>query len=148
MRMADTRVQKNRGAIEDDVLVRRRNGEFCELSSLTGQHAVIVIGESVHDLGALFELSGPPGDGSALIVGIQRLEPGAAGERVEVVFDDAHAAPQLLESPSIPVAYVVRGLTPLGPAAVGARAIELLLQGLSARRLPRHSGAISLDDLT
>lgn len=129
-----------------DVLVRRRNGERCVLSALTGSRAVIIIGESPADLGDRFEMPVRQDDDVALLVGIHRLEPDAA-PAIEIVFDDAHATPQLMESPSIPIAYVVSGVTPLGPAAVGPEEIESLLD-MEARRARRPSGAIELGDLT
>jgi hypothetical protein len=114
---------------------------------LTGSRAVIIIGESLADLGNRFEVPVHEDDDVALLVGIHRLKPDGAGPAVEIVFDDAHATPQLLESPSIPIAYVVSGVTPLGPAAVGPEEIESLLD-IEAHRTRRPSGAIDLGDLT
>ena len=108
---------------------------------------MLIIGETLADLGDSF---GPPaGDGvhAALVVGIHRLAPEEHAFS-EVVFDDARITPQLLETPSIPVAYLVRGVTPLGPAAVGAAEIESLLQRLGATRPRRGTGAMDLGDLT
>ncbi len=131
-----------------DVLVRRHNGERCVLSSLTGSRAVIIIGETLRDLGRGFEDAGSNEDDLALLIGIHRLEPHSCEPNAEVVFDDAHAMPGFLESPSVPVAYVVRGVTPIGPAAVGAKQIESLLQDVGAPRHRRQSGAIQLGDIT
>jgi hypothetical protein len=145
--MASIFEQVPSGTERDDVLVRRRNGERCVLSSLTGTRAVIIIGETLHDLGDRFDGPTADGEGPALLVGIHRLEPDGRAPSVEVVFDDAHATPQLLESPTMPVAYVVRGVTPIGPAVVGVKEIKSLLD-VAAQRARRPSGAIDLGDIT
>jgi hypothetical protein len=99
---------------------------------------VIIIGETLRDLGRGFEDPGSNEDDLALLIGIHRLEPHSCEPNAEVVFDDAHAMPGFLESPSVPVAYVVRGVTP----------IESLLQDVGAPRHRRKSGAIQLGDIT
>jgi hypothetical protein len=148
VQMVGTQTHAQMNLDGDDVLVRRHNGERCVLSSLTGPRAVIIIGETLRDLGHGFEIADPNEDDIALLIGIHRLEPHGREPSAEVVFDDAHAMPDVLESPSFPVAYVVHGVTPIGPAAVGPKQIESLLQDVGAPRPRRQSGAVQLGDIT
>jgi hypothetical protein len=133
--------------VADDVVVRRINGERCTLSSLTGNRAVVVLGATMDELGDVFELSTPGANGSTPVVGIQRLESEEPSPAAEIVFDDAHAAAVLLEPPSMPAAWIVHGVTPLGPPVTGASEIRDLVRHLTHQRRVRVSGALGLGDL-
>ena len=134
--------------VDEDVSVRRVSGERCLLSALTGSYAVIVLGPSMRQIRDVFELPTPDADGDSLVVGIRRLAPIERCGGLEVVYDDAHATPALLDPPGMPVAYVVRGVTPLGPPVVGEDGIRRLLTRVGARGHLRVSGAIALGDLS
>lgn len=133
--------------VADDVVVRRPNGERCMLSSLTGKRAVVVLGATMEELGNVFELATPETRGASSVVGIQRLEPSERVPAAEIVFDDAHATAVLLESPAMPAAWLVHGVTPVGPPVTGAAEIRALVRYLTQQRRGRVSGALGLGDL-
>jgi hypothetical protein len=133
--------------VTDDVVVRRANGERCTLSSLTGNRAVVVLGATMDELGDVLELPTLGSNGSTPVLGIQRLEPVEPSPAAEIVFDDAHAAVVLLESPAMPAAWIVHGVTPLGPPVTGSAEIRHLVRHLTQQHRSRVSGALGLGDL-
>jgi len=134
--------------VADDVSVRRVSGEQCLLSALTGSYAVIVLGQSMAVIRDLFEVPTPEADGEALVLGVQRLASSGRTGGLEIVYDDDHATPLLLDSPGMPAAFVVRGVTPLGPPVVGLERIRRLLARVGALGRSRVSGAMALGDLS
>ena len=133
--------------VADDVVVRRTNGERCTLSSLTGNRAVIVLGATMDELGDVFELATAGSGESTAVVGIQRLEAIVPAPAAEIVYDDARAAAVLLGSPAIPAAWIVHGVTPLGPPVTGSAEIRDLVRQLTHQRRWRVTGALGLGDL-